>query len=159
MDWSMSWFWFWVVLSVILIIGEIFTAGFFLLPFGVGAIVAAVIAWFAVGPVGQWVIFLVVSIPCLLLAKRFADRVTKGREPLQVASDRAVGKVGLVLEAVRPHGAGGRVRVGREEWRAEPEGNEEIPTGAEVEVLRVDGTHLVVRPRAASSPPGGEGGE
>jgi membrane protein implicated in regulation of membrane protease activity len=155
MGWELSWFWFWVILAVILFVGEIFTAGFFLLPFSLGAVAAALAAWFEVGLAWQWGIFLLVSIPALLLLKRFADRVTRDRETLPVASDRAVGKAGLVLETVKPHGISGRVLIGSEEWRAEPEGEEEIPEGSQIEVLRVDGTHLVVRPRSAS--PGGDG--
>ena len=41
MGWELSWFWFWVILAVILFVGEIFTAGFFLLPFSLGAVAAA----------------------------------------------------------------------------------------------------------------------
>jgi membrane protein implicated in regulation of membrane protease activity len=158
MGWELSWFWFWVILTVVLVVGEIFTAGFFLLPLGVGAGAAAIAAWFDASLAWQWVFFLVVSIPALLLSKRFADRVTRSGEPLRVAADRAVGEVGLVIEPVRPHGTGGRVRVGREEWRAEPDHGQDIPEGAEVEVLRVDGTHLIVRPRQRS-PEGGESEE
>ena len=40
----MPWIWFWVILAAVLVVGEIFTAGFFLLPFGVGAMVAALVA-------------------------------------------------------------------------------------------------------------------
>jgi membrane protein implicated in regulation of membrane protease activity len=157
MGW-LTWFWFWVILTVILLIGEIFTVGFFLLPFGVGAAVTAAAAWFGLGVVGQWIVFLVVSIPLLLLLKRFAERVTRHREMLNVASDRAVGQTGVVLESVKPYGGGGKVRVGSEEWRAEPEPPEEISKGSLVDVLRVDGTHLVVRPKAASPSPS-EGGD
>lgn len=148
---ELSWFWFWVILAVFLVVGEIFTMGFFLIPFGIGAAVTALATWFGLGPVGQWVLFLVTSITALLLIKRFAERVTRHREPLRVASDRAVGKTGIVLERLQPHGGGGRVRVGMEEWRAEPDSDEAVPKGVTVEVLRVEGTHLVVRP--ASVPP------
>lgn len=147
---DLSWFWFWVILAVFLIVGEIFTMGFFLLPFGIGAAVTALATWLGLPPVGQWILFLVTSVPALLLIKRFAERVTRDREPLRVASDRAVGKTGLVLETVKPHGGGGRVRVGMEEWRAEPESTDPIPKGVTVEVLRVEGTHLVVRPAPAA---------
>jgi membrane protein implicated in regulation of membrane protease activity len=159
MEWELSWFWFWVILSAGLIVGEIFTMGFFLLPFGVGAAVAAVATWLGLGPVGQWIVFLLVSIPSLLLLKHFADRVTKDREPLQVASDRAIGKTGMVLEPIIPHGGGGRVRVGTEEWRAEPEDPEEIPEGSIVVVIRVDGTRLIVRPQITSPSGHSEGGQ
>lgn len=151
MEWTLSWFWFWVILAVILVVGEIFTIGFFLLPFGVGAAVTAAAAWFGLGVVGQWIVFLIVSIPALLLLKRFADRVTQGREMLNVASDRAVGQTGVIVKEVQPYGGGGEVRVGTEVWRAEPDPQERIPLDTLVEVLRVEGTRLIVRPK--SSPP------
>lgn len=158
---ELSWFWFWVILAAFLTIGEIFTMGFFMLPFGLGAATAALGTWLGLGVVGQWVVFLIVSVPALLLIKRFADRMTRDREPLQVASDRAVGKTGLVLDAVHPHGGGGRVRVGLEEWRAqpEPENPVEIPEGTVITVIRVEGTHLIVRPGSGSRTGEAEGGQ
>lgn len=149
MGFELTWTWFWIILAAILVIGEIFTAGFFLLPFGVGAGVAALAAGVGGGPAVQWTAFVVVSVIALLMVKRFADRVTEGAGP-GVASDRVIGKVGLVLEEVHPHGFTGRVRIGTEEWRAESAGEEHIGTGTSVEVLRIEGTHLVVRPRRSS---------
>ena len=159
MGFALTWFWFWVILAAFLIVGEIFTMGFFLLPFGVGAAAAAFGSWMGANVVGQWIIFLLVSIPALLLIKRFADRVTRDREPLQVASDRALGKTGIVLEAIHPHGGMGRVRVGLEEWRAQPEAPSEIPEGTVVEVVRVEGNHLIVRPQGAPQDGEAEGGQ
>jgi inner membrane protein len=151
------WFWFWVVLSAILLVGEMFTAGFFLLPFSIGAAVAAGATWFGFGLATQWSLFILISVPILLITKRFADRMTVGADP-HVAADRAVGRVGLVLETIRPHGVAGRVRVGSEEWRAQCDGSGEVPQGSEVDVLRVEGTHLIVRPRGVPGPGAGKGG-
>jgi len=148
MAWELPWEWFWVILSAFLIVGEIFTAGFFILPFGIGAAVTAVVAFMGAGLVVQWAVFLVVSVGLLLPLKRFADRVTP-ESGVGVAADRVIGKVGLVLEAVHPHGVTGRVRLGSEEWRAASDSEETIPEGTSVEVQRIDGTHLVVRPRGA----------
>ena len=159
MGFALTWFWFWVILAAFLIVGEIFTMGFFLLPFGVGAAAAALSSWLGVNVVGQWIIFLLVSIPALLLIKRFAERATRHREPLQVASDRTLGKTGIVLEAIHPHGGMGRVRVGLEEWRAQPETPAEIPEGTVVDVVQVDGNHLIVRPQGASQDGEAEGGQ
>ena len=39
----------------------------------------------------------------------------------------------------------GRVRLGKEEWRADSENDNVIPVGKSVEVVRLDGTHLVVK--------------
>ncbi len=148
MAWELPWEWFWVILSALLIVGEIFTAGFFILPFSIGAAFAAGVAWFGGGLVWQWAVFLVVSVGLLLPLKRFADSVTP-ESPIAVAGDRMIGKVGVVIEAVEPHRIAGRVRVGSEEWRATADGEESIPVDTSIEVLRVDGTHVVVRPRGA----------
>ena len=40
-----AWRWFWSVLAVILATGEIFSPGFFLLPFGIGAAVGGTANW------------------------------------------------------------------------------------------------------------------
>lgn len=89
MGFELSWTWFWVILSAFLVVGEIFTAGFFILPFGIGAAVAALVAWLGFDLVWQWATFLIVSIPALLLLKRFADRVTPDAA-LRVAGDRVL---------------------------------------------------------------------
>lgn len=149
MTWELPWEWFWVILSAFLIVGEIFTAGFFILPFGIGAAVAAALAFMGAGLAWQWVVFLVVSVGLLLPLKRFADRVTPD-SGIGVAADRVIGKMGIVLEAVHPSGVtGGRVKIGSEEWRATSDGDDMIPEGARVEVLRIDGTNVVVQPRIA----------
>lgn len=147
MEFDLPWNWFWVILSAILVVGEIFTAGFFILPFGIGAAVAAVFAWLGFSLVWQWAVFLVVSVALLLPLKRFADRVSESASDIGVASDRVIGKIAVVLEEVKPHGFTGRVQLGSEEWRAASADEIAIPEGSEVEVLKIDGTHLVVRPR------------
>jgi membrane protein implicated in regulation of membrane protease activity len=149
MGWELPWQWFWVILSAFLIVGEIFTAGFFILPFGIGAAAAAAVAWFGGGLAWQWGVFLVASVALLLPLKRFADSVSP-KNGIGVAADRVIGKVGTVLEPVQPHGVTGRVRIGSEEWRATAEGEEPILEGTQVEVLTIDGTHVVVRPRGAA---------
>lgn len=151
---EIPWIWFWVILAAVLVVGEIFTAGFFLLPFAVGAMVAALFAGIGLTVAWQWAGFVAVSVITLLLLKRFADRVTRDAAPLNVAADRVIGRVGVVLDQVNPHGITGRVRLGTEEWRAESDSEESIAEGAAVEVLRIDGTHLVVRPRAAGQSEG-----
>jgi len=148
MAWELPWEWFWVILSAFLVVGEIFTAGFFILPFGIGAAAAAALAFMGGGLVWQWVVFLVVSVGLLLPLKRFADRITP-ESGIGVAADRVIGKVGLVLEEVQPHGVTGRVRIGSEEWRAASDSEETIAEGVAVEIQRIDGTHVVVRPRGA----------
>lgn len=142
------WLWVWVALAVILSVAEIFTAGFFLLPFGIGAGIAALLEFVWPGSIGwQWAAFVGLSSLLLVVLRRFADRVTH-EPPQKVAGDRLLGRVGVVLAPLEPHGARGMVRVDREEWRADHHGNQTIPEGARVTVVAVEGTHLVVEPVA-----------
>lgn len=139
------WFWIWAALAAVLIVGEIFTAGFFLLPFGLGAAAAAVLALIGASIGWQWGVFLVLSAVLLLSLRRFADRITH-EPPEKVGVDRLIGKEGVVIETVEPRDGTGRVRIEREEWRADSTGNQTLVVGAHVIVERVSGTHLVVRP-------------
>lgn len=145
------WFWIWVGLAAVLIVGEMFTAGFFLLPFGVGAAVAALLNWLDVALAWQWAAFLLVSAVLLLSLRKFADRVTH-EPPEKVGVDRLVGKQAVVIEAIDTGDALGRVRIDREEWRADSSLDDVIPVGARVTVERVEGTHVVVSPVDKADP-------
>jgi membrane protein implicated in regulation of membrane protease activity len=62
-----------------------------------------------------------------------------------MGADRLIGKQGVVVEAVEPGDGGGRVRIEREEWRADAAAAHVIPVGSAVIVEKIVGTHLVVR--------------
>ena len=51
--------WIWFALAAVFLIGEIFTAGFFLLWFCIGAAAAAILALLNVGSTGQLVVFII----------------------------------------------------------------------------------------------------
>ena len=140
-----AWFWVWLGLAAVLSVAELFTAGFFLLPFGIGAAGAAVLNLLDVSLGWQWVAFLGVSAGSLLLLRRFAERITH-EPPQKTGGNRLIGKRGIVIESL-DHGSGtGRVRVEREEWRADTPGYEHIAAGTAVTVISIEGTHLVVQP-------------
>jgi len=137
--------WLWMGLAAIFAVGEIFTEGFFLLWFAVGAAIAGVLAILGVGAVWQWAAFVVISGVLLAVSRRFAERFTS-KQPPGIGADRFIGKRGLVLEEVDDVKNTGRARIDKEEWRADSDTGETIPVGARVEVVRLEGTHLVVRP-------------
>ncbi len=137
------WRWVWTILAVVMIVGEMFTAGFFLLPFGVGAGAAAILAWFEAGPAAQWITFFVVSIISLFYVRRFVHH-QDDYEPTPVGSNRYLHAKAIVLDTIDPATGSGMVRMDAEKWRATTEG-EVIETGARVKVLRITGSRLVVR--------------
>lgn len=144
-----AWFWVWVGLAAVLIVAEMFTAGFFLLPFGIGAAGAAVLNYLELELGWQWGAFLGVSAVLLVSLRRFADRVTH-EPPEKAGVDRLIGKHATVIETIEPGDGAGRVRIEREEWRADSPLDVAIPVGTRVVVQRVQGTHLVVVPEGSS---------
>ena len=68
------WRWIWIGAAAVFSVGEIFTAGFFMLPFAVGAVAALPLAWLDVNEIVQLVTFLGVSIIALLLIQRLVKR-------------------------------------------------------------------------------------
>jgi membrane protein implicated in regulation of membrane protease activity len=139
--------WLWFGLAAVFMIGEIFTEGFFLLWFGIGAAVSGVLAVVGVGPAWQWAAFVVISGVLFAISRRFADRFTH-KQPPGIGADRLIGRTAVVLERINNLENVGKVRVDKEEWRAESVDDATIEPGARVEVVRLDGTHAVVRPIA-----------
>jgi len=138
-------YWLWFGLAALFIVGEIFTEGFFLLWFGIGAALSGVLAMLGVGPAWQWAAFVVVSGVLLAVSRRFADRFTH-KQPPGIGADRLIGRKGVVLEDIDNLQNVGRVRIDKEEWRAESADDAKVAVGTRVEVVRLDGTHAVVRP-------------
>lgn len=136
--------WIWLIIAAVFVIGEIFTAGFFLLWFGIGALLAGIAALVGLGSAWQWGIFVVVSLVLFLVSRRFAERFTK-KQPPGIGADRFVGKRGIVLEEINNDQNAGRIRVEKDEWRADSETDEVIPVGTRIEVVRVEGAHAVVK--------------
>jgi membrane-bound ClpP family serine protease len=137
-----AWMW-WVLLASACVIIEIFTVGFFVLWFGVGAAAAGFVAWMGLSGTWQGVVFVVVSGACVGLSRPFAKRIMK-EDGVKVGPDRLLEKEGIVLEVIDPDAGSGKVRVENEEWRAISEEGEIIDTGAKIQVLRIEGTHLIV---------------
>ena len=144
-DENAVWRWVWTVGALVLGLSEIFTAGFFLLPFGIGAAAAAALAWIGSPLIVQWFAMLGVSAATLVYFQRFARRRSEGpHEPVGV--DRLIGQTAVVLVPVDPHKATGIVRVETEQWRATTAG-EVLKKNTVVEVVEIRGTRLVVKER------------
>jgi membrane protein implicated in regulation of membrane protease activity len=151
----MIWY-IWLILAAIFIVAEMFTAGFVLLWFGIGALVAALLA--LTGIVGlplQILIFLVVSVALTIASRtifeRFLLKGSPGRE-LKMGVDTLPGRIGVVVEPSKGAMQEGAVRVFASTWRAFPsEGEEPLKEGEQVEIERVDGATVYVR-RVDSEP-------
>lgn len=136
-----TWRWIWTIFALVMGIGEIFTAGFFLLPFAVGATGAAILAWLDVHIVAQWLVFFGLSAFAFAYLRKYVNRQDEVDQP-RVGANRWTGQEGLVLETIDPITGAGMIRVLNEEWRATAHGR--IETGSRVVVTEVRGTRLFV---------------
>lgn len=142
-----TWRWIWAIAVVVFAIGEMITPGmFFMLPFAIGALIAAVASFFG-APVGLgWLLFAVVSVASFAVLLPLGRRLNERPTDIGVGVKRYEGMRGVVVEAIDPGPSGaGQVRIERELWRASAVDAQGISEGAEVEVVSVEGTRLVVR--------------
>jgi len=142
------WRWIWLVASATFVVGEIAMAGtFFLLPFGVGAAVATVVAFSGAAASWQWLTFVVVSGGSFAAVRPLARRLERGGNPVGVGAGRLVGETGIVITDLTPDPEQmGVVRIGREEWNAETTNQSHLAEGTRIEVVQIEGTRAVVRP-------------
>ncbi|MGQ3684406.1 MAG: NfeD family protein [Candidatus Loosdrechtia sp.] len=136
--------WLWIVLAAIFIIGEIFTMGFFLLWFGIGAVVAGILSVLGLSADWQWIVFISISGGLFLISRRFAERFTK-KQPPGIGADRFVGEKGIVVEEIDNIKHTGLVKVSNGVWMADSDTGEILAVGEKIEVVKVIGTHLIVR--------------
>jgi len=139
---TIPWFWVWVVLAAALSVGEMLTTSFFMLPFALGAAVAALIEAFGGDLVWQWVVFTVVSVVALILFRPLARRITPTATQ-KSGVDRLIGMSGKVIEGQSLAGEG-RARVSTEVWNVVTEDGGRPPVDSTIEVLAVEGAHLIV---------------
>lgn len=139
----------WTVLGVLLIIAEIFTSGFVLMWFGVGALAAAFAGLLGFGYPLQFLIFFVVSIALTaasrtIFVKYFSE--SDDADGLKVGADALPGKIGTVLTSSRGAMNEGAVKVYGSVWTAYPaDGEPPLEAGDRVVVESLRGASIYVR--------------
>ncbi|MCY3556422.1 MAG: NfeD family protein [Gemmatimonadetes bacterium] len=141
----MAW-WVWIVGGVLLCLAEMATPGaFYLLFFGVAALVVGVLAW--VGLVEttwvQFLLFSVVSIASLVLFRRMLTEKLNPDEPA-TKINTLEGESATALEDIPAQGTG-KVEVRGTNWNAVNKGDTLIEKGQACVVERVEGVSLWVR--------------
>ncbi len=140
MDW-----WIWLAAGFVLLVLELVTpSGFYIMFFGIGALVAGLGAWAGVLPsaVAQWLVFTVASVVCLLLFRgKIQARVesTGARPPV----DSLIGEIALPVEGLAA-GAVGRVILRGSSWEARNDGTVGLYANQRCRVVRVSGLQVGV---------------
>lgn len=142
--------WHWLVFGLVLVLAEVATAGgFYIIFFGIGAIVVGLLSSANVaGPVGiQILLFSVISVGSLLLFRRRLLGWFQ-TDPQAPAVDQLVGEVAVVTEEVAPGGVG-KVELRGAAWSARTTGAAALTRGTRCRVTRIDGLMLFVEPEGA----------
>jgi membrane protein implicated in regulation of membrane protease activity len=142
----------WVVIAIVLGICEIFTAGFFIMFFALGALVAAVATLFNPTYPLQIGIFIVASLLLVFYARPLLKKTLNIQEtPFKDSNVAAlVGKEVLVLETLEKYQGKVKVVHTGEIWTAYLSENADVAqleAGREGVIVKVDGAKLSVRPR------------
>lgn len=138
----------WIVLGVSLIVAEIFTLGFVLFWFGIGALIAAFVGYLGFGIGLQFLAFASISTILTILSRKiFHNNYLEGNdENMKTGVDSLPGQIGTVTGASKGSLKAGEVKVFGSTWRAYPEkGEESLLEGEKVEVVEVKGASIYVR--------------
>lgn len=137
-------FWHWWVLGFGLLIAEILLPGTFCLWLGLAAFVTGAAAWLIPGLHWQveMVLYAVLSFAAVGLWFRFRPADREGVE--HGLNQRGRGYIGQVFVLVEPIADGvGKARVEDGVWRVQ---GPDLPAGARVKVVGIEGTTLRVKP-------------
>ena len=129
----------WIFVAIVFIILELITTAFFLVWFGIGAIVAAILNYLGFDIYVQFIAFAVVSLILILSTRRFADRITP-ESNRKTTAERLIGKKAKVLRQIDESTF--VVDAAGEEWSAHT--NDPISVGDAVKVVGINSIILIV---------------
>jgi membrane protein implicated in regulation of membrane protease activity len=141
MDW-----WLWLLIGLALLAVELFTpGGFYVVFFGVGALVVGLLVGLGVGgpPWVQWLVFSGMSVASLLLLRgRLLARAGSGAP--EAPMDTLLGELAIPMEDLAP-GAVGKAELRGTSWTAQNADDRLLAKGQRCRVARVEGLTLLIR--------------
>ena len=143
----MEW-WIWLLAGLLLLFAELLTpGGFYIIFFGIGAIVVGILARFqAAGPTWfQFILFSIVSVLTLWLFREKLLQLTRARSSDGV--DNLVGETAVLLEDISANGIG-KAEMRGTSWNTRNVGDKPLARGQRCRVERVEGLTLFVRAEA-----------
>ena len=129
--------WIWLYIGAFLMLAEIVSPGFVIFFFGLGAATVAVCKWAfpSMSLACQLALFSITSVIYLLVLRRYMKRLFMGDKADLGLPSEYVGRLGKVVETIRPE-VPGRILLGDAEWAAAA--SERIEVGVEVKVVAQD---------------------
>lgn len=135
----------WVIAALLLFILEIFTAGFAVACFSIGALAAAVAAALGATILWQVVIFAIGSLIALVVVRPIVIRLFGKKDHTPTNTDALIGRNGRVSETIDPETGKGRVAIDGDDWKAVSEDGSAIEKGTKVEVVSRESVIITVK--------------
>ena len=129
----------WIFIAIIFIILELITTTFFLVWFGVGALVAAILNYFGFDIYVQFLAFILVSVILILSTRKFANRITP-ESSKKTTAERLIGKTAKVVRQIDESTY--VVNVAGEEWSAHT--NDSVSIDETVKVVGINSIILII---------------
>ncbi|MBE0656662.1 MAG: NfeD family protein [Bryobacteraceae bacterium] len=138
--------WMWVVLGMVLLLGEVLTpGGFFIIFFGAAAVVVGLLKALGLEMALSYelMLYAVLSVVGLLFFRKPLQQRFKQLTP-NIAVDEMTGETGKAVEEIGA-GATGKVELRGTTWNAKNSGEAALAKGVECVVEAVNGLTLTVR--------------
>lgn len=137
-------FHFWLAMTLLFLVMELFSGGFFIVCFSLGALVSMIAVLFGISFYGQLAIFAVFSVLSLLVIRPVAVKYFYRKSEQKVSNaDAIIGRVGEVSETIEPNGFG-RVKLDGDDWKAQSQDAMRIEKGTRVRILSRDSIIVTV---------------
>lgn len=135
----------WLALFLVLVVVEGLTVGLICIWFALGALAGMIASFLTESFIIQLVVFILVSLLCMLLLRPFAQKLLHSRKS-PTNADRILGQTAVVTEEICNLDARGQVKVLGQCWTARAANGEVIPADSLVKVLRIEGVKVLVEP-------------
>jgi inner membrane protein len=138
--------WYWLLLGLLLLGVEMMTpGGFYILFFGLAALIVGAIAWLELvpGESAQWLLFSGIAIASLLLFRGPLLSRMNASEVKHPDVDSMVGEIAVPIEALAA-GAVGKVELRGTTWSARNAGPATLAKGQRSKVTGMDGLTLLI---------------
>ena len=112
--------------------------------FCAGSLVALVATWLGASLPVQIGLFAIVSVVAMALVRPMARKWLHPKME-KTNADRILDQEGVVVEEIDNLNASGQIKIGGAVWSARAEGEEVIPPGTRVRVVRIEGVKAIVR--------------
>lgn len=139
------WHW-WVITALAFFILEIFTSGFAVACFSIGALAAAAAAALKLSLIWQIGFFAAFTFLAFLFVRPFIIRTFfKEKEEHSTNADALIGRTGRVSSDIIPATGAGRVAIDGDDWKAASEDGTPIAKGEPVVVTKIDSVIITVK--------------